>query len=94
MEKMIKCDLEPCLVISQAEGVSKGAQTVFVPAARVCDVCFESSIRARGPTFDVSLRRNFVNRDRLSLAARDCARNRSRVVFQSDHVRDRKSEVW
>jgi hypothetical protein len=30
-----------------------------------------------------------VNRNRLCLAAANCARNRSRVAFQSDHVRVR-----
>jgi hypothetical protein len=32
-------------VILRAEGVSGAARTMFVPAASVCGVCFESSVR-------------------------------------------------
>jgi hypothetical protein len=51
IERRSNANLMLCLVISQAEGVSKGAQTMFVPAVRVWAFCFESSLRARGPTF-------------------------------------------
>jgi hypothetical protein len=82
-------------IISRAEGVSGAAQTMFVLAVNVRGVCFESSIRARERAFDVSRRRNFVNRTPLNLAGADWARNRSlgSRFNQSDHVRDRKSEV-